>query len=271
MFSIFAKEPMRLGRDKHLGRVSSIIRGQQIAEKLGAKLNPTEGYENDVCIYIKPHVPDGFEWKFEGKPYLDMIDGWGLIPLMRKHPEVPIIMCSQQDMKIIANVLPNKLILIPQHHCNFERLERKSTEILTVGMVGTINAYQYLPEALEGKLAERGINLVKLSRFYTRQDIIDFYMKIDVQLVWRPYRMRLSNPLKIVNASSFGIPTIAYEETVFDEVKECYYPANDVDGFIMQLDLLRASPTLYKQLSDKCIGKAEEYHIDKIAELYKQL
>src|SRR3990167_7107951 len=51
-------EPLRL-RTKpikagHVMRVSSMIRGDQIAEYLGAKVNPTEGYENDICIYIKP-------------------------------------------------------------------------------------------------------------------------------------------------------------------------------------------------------------------------
>ena len=62
--SIFAKKTSR-GRGNRLQRVSSMIRGVQVAEQIGAKLNPEEGYENDVCIYVKPHVPKGFDWKFD--------------------------------------------------------------------------------------------------------------------------------------------------------------------------------------------------------------
>ena len=41
------------------GGGSGIIRGEQVAHKLGAKLNPTSGYEDDVCIYVKgiPPIP----------------------------------------------------------------------------------------------------------------------------------------------------------------------------------------------------------------------
>lgn len=40
-------KPIRGG---HLMRVSSIIRGEQIADYLGAKKNPESGYENDTTI-----------------------------------------------------------------------------------------------------------------------------------------------------------------------------------------------------------------------------
>ena len=62
----------------HLMRVSSMIRGDQIADYIGAKLNPSSGFEDDVCIYVKPHVerpPFDFKGK---KSYLDIVDGWGL-------------------------------------------------------------------------------------------------------------------------------------------------------------------------------------------------
>ena len=61
---VFDGKPIKRG---HLLRVSSLIRGNQMAEYLGGKLNPTEGYENDVCIYVKPHVPRGMDFKFEGR------------------------------------------------------------------------------------------------------------------------------------------------------------------------------------------------------------
>ena len=273
--SIFAKKPFRARSDGHLQRVSSIIRGQQIAKKIGAKLNPEKGYENDVCIYVKPHVPAGYDFKFEGKPFLDIIDGWGLLPVVSKHPEVTIIVCSQVDYEYVSQTVANKVVLIPQHNCNFERVKRNRNEITTVGCVGTSGAFPWLPEGLKGRLKEQEMDLVEFSHFFTRQDIVDFYQKIDVQIVWRPYlgryKIRMTNPLKLVNAASFGIPTIALQEPSFKEVDGCYFPVHSLDEFMNQLNNLKSSPDLYKEYSKRCLKKAEEYHIDRIGKLYKNL
>ena len=284
MISIFAKEaflninpnePFRL-RTKvprgHLLRVSSMIKGDQIAEYIGAKLNPTEGYENDICIYVKPMVRKGDDFKFEGKKaYLDIIDGANLAQVAHKHPEVGVITCSQADYELMSKELPNnKIVLIPQHHVNFERIKRTRTEVKTVGVIGTRGAFPFLPKGLKEALTERGIELLEFSKFFSRQDIIDFYMSIDLQIVWRPYKKILSNPLKIVNAASFGIPTIALDEPAFHEVEKCYIPVNNLEGFLHQLDRLKED-WLYYTYGQECLEKAEEYHIENIAKLYQQL
>ena len=148
--SIFARRPRRHQRDGHLWRVSSLIRGGQIAEKIGAKLNPTTGYERDVCIYVKPHVPPGNDFMFKGqKSYLDIVDGWNLHLVAAKHPEVTVITCSYPDFESISQTIPNAVILIPQHHCNFERVKRKRNEITIVGCIGTQWAFQWIPTALK--------------------------------------------------------------------------------------------------------------------------
>jgi hypothetical protein len=119
------------------------------------------------------------------------------------------------------------------------------------------------------------MELIEFSRFFTREDVIDFYMKIDVQIIWRPYvnyeTDTLMNPLKIVNSSSFGIPTIAYQEKAFEEMDGCYIPVHTLDEFLIQLDNLRSNPELYEKYSKRCLEKAEDYHIEHIAELYKAL
>ena len=290
MISIFAKraflninphepfaertKPLRAGRG-HLLRVSSTIRGEQVAEQIGAKFNPESGYENDVCIYVKPYFKKGQDakndTKFEGKPYLDMLDGHNLAQLVERHPEVTVIVCSQADYDLMTTVISNKIILIPQHHCNFERVSKVREEVTTVGCIGTRLAFPYLPEDLKKELAKRKMKLIEFSRFFTRQDIIDFYLKIDVQIVWRPYKKILSNPLKLVNAASFGIPTIALDENAFKELKGYYLPVKTLDEFLAELDKLRDSPSLYAKYSDKCLKKAEDYHIEKIGEMYKKL
>lgn len=283
MISIFAKppflnvnpsQPYKFGtpiRRGHLMRVSSLIRGIQVSERGGFKLNPEKDYQNDVCIYVKPHVPRGYDFKFEGKPYMDIIDGWGLGPLMVKHPEVPVIVISQFDYEVLSRILPNKLILIPQHHVNFERVIRKPDATKKIGVVGTALAFPFLPNELKDGLKERGMELVELSKFDTRKGIQDFYQDLYAQIVWRPYRKNLANPLKLVNGASFGVPTIALEEESFKELNGYYLPVHNLKEFFEQLDKLRKDPIFYEDLSHKLIAKSEEYHIDNICKLYKQL
>lgn len=269
---VYKGEPPKRG---HLMRVSSMIRGDQIAEQVGAKLNPTSGYENDVCIYVKPMVRKGDDFTFEGKPYLDIVDGRRLLPLVVGHSEVTVITCSQADLEYVSRGVPNKVILIPQHHCNFERAKKSRDGITTVGCIGTTPSFTFLPQGLKEELAERGIELLEFSTFFTRQDVVDFYMKIDIQVIWRPYinynKGILGNPLKIVNSSSFGVPTIALEEPVFKEMKGCYIPVKNLEEFLIQLDKLASSPSLYAEYSERCLKKAEEYHIENIAKLYLKL
>lgn len=269
-------EPLRLRtkpiRSGHIMRVSSIIRGDQIAKYLGGKINPQVIHAYDTNIYVKPMVRKGDDFLFQGKAYLDIIDGANLAQVVQKYPEVGVIVCSQADYNVMSKELPkNKIVLIPQHHCNFEHLKRSRTDIKTVGVIGTRGAFPYLPQGLKEALSERGIELLEFSKFFHQQDIIDFYMKIDVQIVWRPYKKILSNPLKLVNAASFGIPTIALDEKAFWELKGSYIPVGTLEAFLEALDGLRNNPTLYEDYSRKCIQSSERYHISNIAKLYEQL
>jgi hypothetical protein len=223
-------------------------------------------------IFVKPHVKPGSDFIFprDVRNYIDIVDGWGLVSLLEQHPEVGVIACSKQDYNKLA-FLPNKRFFIPQHHCNYKREKRIREEIKTVGVIGTEDAFDHLPKGLEESLDDRNIKLLKYSKFFSRQDIIDFYKQIDIQIVWRPYRMKLSNPLKIVNASSFGIPTVAYEESVFEEMEGCYIPVKRLDDLLSTIDALKVTTDLYSTMSDICLEKAENYHISKVAALYKTL
>src|SRR3989304_3265599 len=257
----------------HLLRVSSIIRADQMAEWLGAKLNPTDGYADDVCIYVKPHVKskDDFDFEFPKRAWLDIIAGWALLPAKRKHPEIGIIACSHLDGETLRSILPNRVVVIPQHHCNFERVHRTRKGVSVVGVIGTRGAFKYLPAGLEPALAERGLVLEKFSKFFTRQDVIDFYQRIDVQIGWRPYRMRLANPLKLVNAAAFGVPTIALREEYFDEMEGSYYPVKDLHEILGAIGGFQSVTRLYTEYSAHIRHMAERYHIDRIAEMYRRL
>jgi hypothetical protein len=238
-------------------------------------MNPTEGYENDVCIYVKPFYAKGTDFKFEGKPYLDICDSPRLYQLALKYPEVPVIAASDYNFELLKKILPNKIINIPEQHCNFERYKRERKGIKRIGVIGTESAFAYLPEGLEEELNKRGIELYKFSKFYKREDVVDFYMNIDLQIIWRPYmdykRDILMNPLKIVNSASFGIPTIAYDEPCFKEMEGCYIGVEVFKEWLDALDFLIANEDIYNQMCKTSLYKSEKYHISKIAELYKQL
>ena len=71
----------------------------------------------------------------------------------------------------------------------------------------------------------------------------------------------LKNPLKIVNAMSLGIPTIAYPEMAYKEIEGYYTRCNKIEDLI----------TKPKYDKKALIEKAEEYHIDNISKLYRGL
>jgi hypothetical protein len=270
MISIFAKPPFWM---RHLQRVSSTIRGEQIAAYMGnCRLNPPDGYEDDVCIYVKPHIKPGSDYKFEKRSYLDIHDGFELRHTLNKYPKVNVIVLSELDVKTMSRCVKNKVFLIPHHHCNFERAIRDRDEITRVGITGSVGAFQHIPEEIRYGLVKRNIELVEWSTFYPRTYVANFHRSIDVHLQWRPWSNRaLSCPLKITNASSFGVPTIALDEPSFVEMKGCYIGVKTPEEWLKRFDELVSSPKLYEKMAKTCIKKSERYHISNIAKLYEAL
>jgi hypothetical protein len=274
--TFFAKRRFFHVSDGHLMRGSSIIRADQIVEATGAKLNPTDGYDNDVCIYVKPSTKslgDANHHLFTGgHPYLDVIDGYQWIEyLFHENPTLPVIACSLWDYETLTRKLKNKVVFIPQQNCNFERFRRDRKEVTTVGMIGCRLGNKYVPEDLEKRLNDVGLKLHVYGEFKKREDVVNFYKNIDIQLVWRPWKKHLSNPLKIVNASSFGIPTVALKENAFKELDGYYLPVETIEELIEQVQALKSSPELYADYSKRCIEKSEEYHISNVVKMYQKL
>lgn len=270
MISIFAKPPFWM---KHLQRVSSTIRGEQIAAYMGnARLNPPSGYEDDICIYVKPHIKPGDDYKFEKKSYIDIHDGFDLRHTLRKYPKVGVIVLSELDVETMSQYVENEIVLIPHHHLNYERDHRVGDEIKRVGMTGSFAAFQHIPKLIRKGLADRNIELVEWSTFYPRTYVAKFHRSIDLQIQWRPQSNRpLSCPLKIVNTSSFGIPTIALDEPSFKEMSGCYIGVKTPEGWLEALDYLIDNPKFYDGIAEVCIEKSEKYHIDNINKLYRKL
>jgi hypothetical protein len=257
----------------HLVSASSLIRGNQIVDYLGGKWNPKEGYENDVCIYIKPH-PDNFTWIKDGS-WIDICDVEGyLVGILNDRPGLNAIVASDYNWNRYGADLKNKKVLIPQQHCNFDRELRTRKSIETVGFIGGELGFYSTEEDMRKIVEGAGFNFLWVTRYKTRQDVIDFYKEIDIQLVWGyPSRKRGRQtvaPLKPINAASFGIPTVAYPQASYIEVDGYYIKANTLDEIPVELNKLR-DVAYYDEWASKIIPFAEKYHISKIAELYRAL
>lgn len=271
--SFFGRPPY-WGTNNHAHRISTYIRGIQIAEHLGARFNPEDNYNDDVCVYIKPrrNYQPIEQVKIGGaRKYLDIVDDVEQLKLLDLY-DMTTIVCSKNDFVTVKDMLlpGSKLFCIPQQHCNFERIRRNRNTITTVGMLG---GHLEAPRGLREALDERGMNLVECTDFFTRQDTVNFYSNIDIHIVWRPWIVnnRLSNPLKIVNASSFGVPTIALYEDTFREVNRSFISVRSLWDLLYYIDTLRWSTDLYSEYAEIGIEISEPYHIDNIGKMYEQL
>lgn len=259
---------------KHLQRVSSIVRGEQIAAYMGnARLNPPAIEKGDVNIYVKPHIKPGTNYDFPKNSWIDIQDGKELFNTLERYPEVGVIAYSDLAYEyFISKGLKNKLALIPHHHLNFERVRRQRDKIKKVGITGSGEAYKHIPDEIKEGLKKRDIQLEYYSNFYPRMAVSRFHESIDVHLHWRAWaRRRLSCPFKIINAASFGVPTIALDEPSFKEVDGRYIGVETGKQWLEQLDYLIDNPDQYAAYSQVGIDMSEKYHIENIAKLYNQL
>ena len=274
MISIFAKHTYYLDDLDNPGklflrRLTSRVRGEEIANYLGAKLNPPSGYENDVCIYVKfgrfDRVKDG--------DYVDLLDDLYAIEQLKTRPKVKAIAMSTPHLEYVRGILKNNITYIPHHHVNFERVRRRRKRIINCGYVGSASGYDIqLNRKIGRRLAELGLNFMPLFHYATREDIINFYKKIDLQIIgsFKLLNIPYYHQTKIVNAMSFGIPTIASQRLGYRDVEGFYIPVNNMDELVEAAKMLK-DPAQYNLWPEKIIAESEKYHIGEIAKLYKQL
>ena len=274
MISIFAA-PSYIGRGYHAHvplhatRLSSRIRAEEMSAYLGAKFNPTKGFKNDVCIHVKPRNIDNIR---DGD-WVDFLDSdRGVEAQLRAHPKVKVIAASQASYEYLKNRLPNEIVLIPSHHLNLERVKRKRRKISVAGYIGSpsVEATKSY-EKIAQQLKKVGYDFITCFDYKERRDAINLYESIDLFIIdfWvdnRPHKI----PTKIINAASFGIPTIAKPLLSYKELEGYYIPANNMSELLTEAKKFK-DPTYYRQWAKKVSAMAEKYHIEKIAKLYRKL
>jgi hypothetical protein len=262
------------------GPLSSEIRGRQIGSFLGAKLNPTEGFEDDVCILVK-ELPKNLLTNRglalnRAKTYIDILDYSGGVQWLTGRPDVKVIVASASARQFLEDRFPNPLTLIPQHHCNVKRQLRPQRPIRTVAYVGLMATAPWWFGHVNAAVAKMGLEMRYFTTFKTRQDVVDAYLQTDIQFTWydktMPDRWRqMKNALKVVNAASFGIPTVASCEPAY--VAECLGRFVFCDSLELAMDSVSAlkGPALYDAFTDGLPAFAEPYHIENIAKRYREL
>jgi len=258
--------------------------GEQVADFFGGKKNPTSGFENDICIYVKIIPPENHP----KHSYLNVDDAPYAAEHLKTHPELGVIAVSKVAQDYLNNLLGrNDVVLIPHHHVNYDRWIRPKREVKVVGIIGSNTSFQYPIELFRQELAKIGLELRYDKHYWNtykstpdmegRLKVVNFYKNIDIQVAYRlkawsprftPYRC----PNKLGNASSFGIPTVAYpEEDYVREWGDNFVHANTIEEMLASLKLLKDNPEFYQEISEKARKKSEDYHIDHVSKLYLNL
>lgn len=256
-------------------RLSSRVRAEEIAEVLGdeVQLNPDVSIAGDVNIYVKPVSIDIVGYG----DYLDFLDGGHFYDELHKRPDVKVIACTEHSRKVLEAEFDNEIILIPHHHINFERKIRERTDITVCGYIGSYSPRSerhnnWLREQLE-KL-DLGITLITNFEYKTREDAINTYMNMDILVIadwWLADHNPHKIPTKMINAASFGIPSIAFPRAGYEEMEGLYLRANDLDELFSNIKYLIENRVYYHDLAHRLRLFAEGYHINNIAELYLKL
>lgn len=273
--SFFAKKPfLREIKEENSGlylqRVSSVVRASEIAEFLGAKYNPKSGYEKDVRIYVKP---SGLEKVMDGD-YVDVLDDRKVTEALKSRPKIKVMAMSGPHLKWLKSILKNQVFLVPHHHINFERAKRTRTEVINCGYIGTFSSHHIkINRVITQRLKKIGLNFIQFYNFKVRDDAINFYKQIDIQIIGHFHHIKNVphyHAAKIINAMSFGIPTIAGPKLGYKDVDDYYIHAHNLDELVKEVEKLK-DQKYYNVWANKILSEAEKYHISKIAQLYKQL
>ncbi len=275
--SIFAK-PSFLGNHYHnlvkgdsILRLSGEIRGKQIADYIGAKFNPKSGYEDDLCIFVKGFMIE----KAKDGDYVDFSDEVfeKLSPKLRS--KINIIAHSQYAYNYLKQRLSNKIVCIPQQHINWKNEIRIKNKNIVGGYIGRPSNISFrIQNEIKETLKKIGVNFKIAFEWTSRQDAIDFYKNIDF-LVIGGYGLLNADvwqitPAKMINAASFGIPSLAYMRAGYQEFEGYYTQFKTMDDLVLEIEKLK-DEDYYNSVSELILEKAKNYHISKIAEKYYAL
>ncbi len=262
------------------GWCSGEIRGRQVGKVIGpdvAVVDPTYVGKDDILIGIKALPPDDVIGRVKAV-YVDVVDCHGTIKALKKDKRLNAIAISDTAYEYLCSELSeDRVVKIPEHHCNFERkLTPKTFPIKTIGYIGEMSGLHLVTKFLSTMLEGTDIETLVCYQYSNRQQVVDFYNRVDVQITYRIDEMDygvyscLKNPLKLANAGSFGIPTVGWPEANYlAEWQGCFWEALSITDLVSVLRHM--TEERYMDMSYKALGRAEYYHIERILPLYLEL
>lgn len=266
------------------GLNSGEIRARQVAEYLNTScvIKATEDVEghdkdDDVCVFVKQQRST-----WARRSYLDVLDAPHLREWLRTVPDVGVITFTELSQYYLQRYLGSKrsVVYIPQHHCNFDRYQRPDREVRTVGYIGGRTRFAYPLDDVTRRLKRIGLRFKTLvlcdKPRVTREQVVKFYLGIDIQIYSRPKwgstTQKFQDSLKIVNAGSFGIPTVApYELNDAVEFPGCRQVAPTIDDMLAQCRRMKEDRLFYDEAVAKIQPLTERFHISRIAPRYLKL
>lgn len=254
----------------HTMRLSSEIRAFQMAEYLGADLNPASSRDADPCIVVKPRTLR----KHQKDHWVDICDGEHLLQELKDYPELKIIVSGKHAYDRLSKEYPNRIEWIPQQHLNWDNEKRDRQEVTTGGYIGGPSARKFYAE-VGRRLQEKDFDWVTCYNYKCRQDAVNFYKSIDFlviagfELKWMDDYV-FGTPAKMINAASFGVPSLAKPAKGFQEWEGKYIPVSSYEELVTEAEKLRDSD-YYNSWSHRVEKAAQDYHISKIAVKYKEL
>jgi hypothetical protein len=262
------------------GWPSEFTRGRQIAEALGCGVDvPMKSYDETI-VAIKT-LPDKEQAKMFSNFYLDMIDSCNIVEVAEQYPTAKIIVLTDIMRDVLSQRIKNKLVLIPEHCCNFgQELRDVNRAVSIVGYVGARKCLSLDPREVTRVLKQIGLEfkyLICEDHKVTRKDVCEFYKSIDIQLAFRtpdddirPQEYR--NPLKIFNAGSFGIPTVAFPEISYTLCAGTYFlEATCLGSVLDKCYMLKNDRKLYEFYANRVYNWSQQFDISEIARLYAKL
>ncbi len=261
-----------------MGYPSEYTRGHQIACALGCEIDTKIENVDDTVIGVKTHFD---ELGNLNNLYFDLIDSPSTIEIAKRYPHAGIIAITNIMKQYLENNISNKVVVIPEHSCNFERRIRNRDDVKVVGYVGSRQCLDIDMLTLRKAFADNGLEfkvlICETADDTTRKEVADFYMSIDIQIAYRLPSVAVRppvyrNPLKIFNAGSFKIPTVAYPELTYSLCAGTYFlEAIDVASLIDKCYMLKNDSKLYEFYSERVYEWSRQFDIENIAKLYAQL
>jgi len=244
--------------------ISSELRGVQIRNYLPSGF--LDSCKTD--IYIKKGVGS---YGANEKKVVDLVDSD--LAVYKDSNVTGFIVFNDVAREYIERRTSKPIYVIPHHHCNFADLKRIDRDINIVGYVGYEDRLSLKVDILRRKLEKHGfvLNTCFVTKETSREDVIEAYLEMDINLVFDDSPAKVLFPpeikcsLKVINASSFGIPTVGFRELAYRDVR--MVEASNMYKIVVACLALR-DKLVYNPMAEACIEEAKKFHIKEIAKKY---